>query len=112
MFSHQVDGIFFDRAYTLQFESNKQEQKGHFFLSWTFSTSSRICFLMDCIINITAIPFILLATAFGYLLHQKAFTKQGILFLKEKLFHLPLSFVGTFISPCLVVEKLHKIEYL
>lgn len=106
MFSYQIDSIFFDRAYTLQFESTKREQKGHFFLSWTFSTGSRICFLMDLIENIVTIPFALITTAFGYLLARKTFTEQGSQFLKQRLHNLPLSLVGSFISPWLVVEKI------
>lgn len=112
MSSYQVTGIFFDRAHALQIESGNHEIKGHFFLSWVFSTGSRICFLMEFIEDVVAIPFALLSIAFSFVLAQKKVTDQAILFLKQKFHNLPLSLVGSIISPWLVVEKIAKMKYL
>ena len=106
MFSYQVNGFFFDRAFDLQKESSRFEHKQQFFLSWAFSTGSRICFLMDFIEDIVTIPFATLAIAFSSIVAHTNFTKNGLHFLEQKFNHLTLSFLGLTISPWLVVEKI------
>ncbi len=90
----------------LQREAPRHSGQGKFFLSWIFSTGSRICFLWDLITDIVAIPLTALALAFSTLFLSDAISSSCVYKLKDFSKRAGLSLVGAALSPWLVVEKI------
>ena len=115
-FNKYKENTFFELAYDFQKKANLANQNGEFLKSWALSSGARLSFIIDLVIDIAAVPFAILGIVFSAIPALFTWGKETSTFtfnrnlIEQKVNQLMLSSLGAFISPWLVVEKLHTFK--
>ncbi|NGX42776.1 MAG: hypothetical protein K940chlam7_01064 [Chlamydiae bacterium] len=102
---NDTDNYFFNAANNWEKRAIISSYNKQFFKSWLQSTAARLPYLVDVIINVVAIPLMLIGALFGAIPaiftwgKDRSFLDFSLNKLLEKTTHLFISLFGAIISP-------------